>query len=109
MVPSETAKKIEKTRKDIFQNSNKVIASDNVVVLSFDDDLGMQYVILVFGTDGKLQAGIGDYEKYGNCNDWSIQKLTVKTTCSGSEGGENWKYDIVYDFKKMTGKVVHKK
>jgi hypothetical protein len=108
-VPLEVAKKIEGSRKDIFQTQDKVTTSDDVAVLSFADDLGMKYVILAFGKDGKLQAGVSGYEKYGQCYEWSFQKSIVKTTCSGSEGGESWKYDITYDFKKMIGKVEHKK
>lgn len=108
-VPSEVAAKIEIARKDVFENKSKITASDNIIVLSFEDDLGMQYVILAFGKDGKLKAGVSDYEKYGQCYEWNIHNSVVKTTCSGSEGGENWKYDITYDFKKMIGKVDQKK
>ncbi len=108
-IPSEVTGKIEMAREDILRSQNKVTARDHVTILSFAEDLGAQYVILVFGKDGKLQAGVSNYEKYGQCYEWSIQKSVVKSTCSGSEGGESWKYDITYDFKKMIGKIDQKK
>lgn len=109
MVSLEVAKKIEAARKDILKNQNIIVERDNITVISLADDLGMLYLILVFSGDGKLQAGVSDYQKYGQCFEWSIQKAIVKTTCSGSEGGESWRYDITYDFKKMLGKVDQKK